>query len=84
MNSTNACIAGTLLASMTIFAAAPAIGVVTASGHFTLDRSRVWGNATLFNGAKIETDAASSEAALRNGVKIHLAANSSASVGTTV
>jgi hypothetical protein len=58
----------------------PAIGVVTASGHFKLDRSEVWGNATLFDGARIDTSAASSEAALRNGVKIQLGSASSASV----
>ncbi len=57
------------------------IGVVTASGHFILDRSEVWGNATLFDGGKIETGAASSGAALRNGVKIQLASASSATVG---
>jgi hypothetical protein len=55
--------------------------VVTASGHFILDRSEVWGNATLFDGGKIETGAASSEAALRNGVRIQLASASSATVG---
>jgi len=59
----------------------PAIGVVTASGHFVLDRSEVWGNATLFDGGKIETGTASSEAVLRNGVKIQLASASSATVG---
>ncbi len=68
------------------FAATPgttkpiAIGMVTASGHFRLDRSEVWGNATLFDGARIDTSAASSEAALRNGVKIQLGSASSASV----
>ena len=56
------------------------IGIITASGHFTLDRSRVWGNATLFSGEKVETDAASSQATLRNGVTIQLASASSASV----
>ena len=59
---------------------APAIGMVTASGHFKLDRSEVWGNATLFDGARIDTSTASSEAALRNGVKIQLGSASSASV----
>ena len=58
----------------------PAIGMVTASGHFILDRSEVWGNATLFDGSKIETSVASSEAALRNGVRIQLASASSATV----
>lgn len=62
------------------FAAAPPIGIVTASGHFMLDRSEVWGNTTLFDGGKVETGPASSEAILRNGVKIQLAAASSASV----
>jgi len=62
-------------------AKSPAIGVVTATGHFILDRSEVWGNATLFDGVKIETGAASSEAALRNGVRIQLASASSATVG---
>src|SRR5512140_301640 len=68
------------------FAAAPspaktaAIGMVTASGHFMLDRSEVWGNATLFDGSQIETTAASSQAALRNGVKIQLGSASSATV----
>jgi len=68
-------------ATSSSIAKSPAIGVVTASGHFILDRSEVWGNATLFDGGKIETGAASSEAALRNGVKIQLASASSATVG---
>ena len=62
------------------FAASRPIGIITASGHFTLDRSQVWGNATLFSGEKVETGTASSQAALRNGVTIQLASASSASV----
>jgi hypothetical protein len=54
--------------------------MITASGHFMLDRSEVWGNATLFDGAQIETRAASSQASLRNGVTIQLGSVSSASV----
>ncbi|MEQ1885341.1 MAG: hypothetical protein ABL967_09790 [Bryobacteraceae bacterium] len=61
-------------------AAPPAIGLVTASGHFTLDHSRVWGNATLFEGGKIDTADASSEAALNNGVRVQLGSASSASL----
>ena len=68
-------------AATSSIAKSPAIGVVTASGHFILDHSEVWGNATLFDGGKIETSAASSEAALRNGVRIQLASASSATVG---
>jgi hypothetical protein len=60
--------------------AAPAIGIVTASGHFNVEGSQVWGNATLFEGATIETGAASSELALRNGVKVQLGAESRARV----
>ncbi len=66
--------------SASVFGAAPAIGIVTASGHFTLQGSEVWGNATLFEGATIETTAASSQLALRNGVKVQLAAGSRAHV----
>jgi len=66
--------------AVSVLAAPPAIGLVTASGHFTLDRSEVWGNATLFDGAKIDTGSASSEAALRNGVRVQLGSLSSASV----
>jgi hypothetical protein len=60
--------------------AAPAIGIVTASGHFSVEGSQVWGNATLFDGTTVETSAASSELDLRNGVKVHLAAGSRARV----
>ncbi|MEI9814413.1 MAG: hypothetical protein WDO18_18010 [Acidobacteriota bacterium] len=63
------------------FAGSPSpIGVVTASGHFTLEGSRIWGNSTLFDGAKIETTDASSELSLSNGVRVQLAAGSIARV----
>ena len=62
------------------FAASPAIGIVTASGHFSVDHSEIWGNSTLFDGATVETGAASSELALRNGVKLQLGAESRAKV----
>ena len=80
VNPATALFAAWLLTPLTMIAAAPAIGVVTASGHFTLDRARVWGNATLFSGGTIATDAASSQTTLINGVRIQLAANSSASI----
>jgi hypothetical protein len=60
--------------------AAPAIGIVTASGHFNVEGSQVWGNATLFDGTVVETSTASSELALRNGVKVQLAAGSRARI----
>jgi hypothetical protein len=61
-------------------AATPVIGIVTASGHFTLQGSEVWGNATLFDGEALRTTSASIELALPNGVKVQLGAGSSARV----
>jgi hypothetical protein len=69
-----------VLISALATAASPAIGIVTASGHFTLDRSLVWGNATVFDGSVIETSSASSEIALRNGAKLQLAKDSRARI----
>jgi hypothetical protein len=68
------------LISALAVAAAPAIGIVTASGHFTLDRSQVWGNATVFEGSIVETSSASSEVALRTGAKLQLAKDSRARI----
>jgi len=69
----------------TILTAAPAfcasgIGVATASGHFTVERSRVYGNSTLFAGAVVETGNASSQLTLNNGAKLQLGAESRARV----
>lgn len=61
-------------------AASSGIGIVTASGHFTLDKSQVWGNATVFDGSVIETGDASSEVALRSGARLQLAKDSRARV----
>ena len=60
--------------------AAPAIGIVTASGHFSVEGSEVWGNATLFDGTMVETTSASSEMSLRGGVKVQLGAGSRARI----
>lgn len=76
-------VARTLLSSLLFSVAAlaaPAIGIVTASGHFSVEGSQVWGNATLFDGATIETGSASSELSLRNGVKVQLGAGSRAQI----
>ena len=69
----------------TVFVAAPAfcaggIGVATASGHFTVERSRVYGNSTLFSGAVVETTNASSQLTLNNGAKFQLGVDSKARV----
>jgi len=73
-------IAAIPLLACSVFAAPQTIGIVTASGHFSVDGSSVWGNATLFDGATVETGAASSELALRNGVKVQLGMESRARV----
>src|ERR1700694_3320566 len=57
-------------------ATAPAVGVVTARGSFTIDASNITGNATLFEGNQIETGKASSQLQLNNGARMQLAANS--------
>jgi hypothetical protein len=69
-----------IFSTATVFAAAPVIGIATASGHFNVQSSEVWGNSTLFDGATVQTDRASSELALRNGVKVQLGAASKAQV----
>jgi hypothetical protein len=68
------------LLSTASLAATPAIGIVTATGHFNVGGSEVWGNATLFDGEAVRTTAASTELALRNGVKMQLGAGSMAHV----
>jgi hypothetical protein len=71
-----------LVFAATAFAGAPAIGIVTASGHVTVERSEVWGNSTLFDGATVETKASSSDLALRNGVRLQFGAASRGRVWT--
>ncbi len=63
-----------------VYAGNPAIGIVTASGHVTVERSEVWGNSTLFDGATVETKSSSSDLALRNGVRVQLGAESRARI----
>jgi hypothetical protein len=73
-------IAGLSMIASVLAAAPAAIGIITASGHFLIERSQVWGNSTLFDGARIETSSASSDLALRNGVRLQLGASSRAQV----
>jgi hypothetical protein len=63
-----------------VLAATPAIGIVTASGHVTVERSEVWGNSTLFDGATVETQSSSSDLALSSGVRLQLGAASRAQI----
>ncbi len=54
-------------------AAAPVIGTVVAKGSFRLDNATVHGNATLFEGASVETTAATSSMELISGARLSLA-----------
>jgi hypothetical protein len=65
-----------LFAGLALGAGAPPLGVVTAKGSFYLDRSPVAGNATVFEGAVIETGKATSQLRLNNGARMLLAADS--------
>jgi hypothetical protein len=58
--------------------AAPVIGTVVAKGAFRLDNATVTGNATLFEGATIETKTAASRMELSNGARISLGTDSKA------
>jgi O-antigen ligase len=54
-------------------AAPPVIGTIVAKGPFRMDNAMVQGNATLFEGASIETTAAGSSMELTSGARIALA-----------
>lgn len=73
---------GTLLfcALSPCFAAGPGIGMAIADGGFQVNHSKVWGNATLFDGNLIETSISASQLKLNSGVKMRLASESRARV----
>jgi hypothetical protein len=56
--------------------AATGIGMVNASGTFTVDHSRVVGNATLFDGTVVETGRAAGDLQLNTGARMQLASES--------
>ena len=58
--------------------AVPVIGTVVAKGTFRLDDATVTGNATLFEGATIETRIAASRMELATGARVSLGADSKA------
>jgi hypothetical protein len=62
-------LSGALVSS---FAAAPVIGIATAQGGFLIDNAPVRGNTTLFEGATVETSAATSLVQLQGGARMHL------------
>ncbi|MEZ5353895.1 MAG: hypothetical protein R2762_14755 [Bryobacteraceae bacterium] len=69
-----------LCAALGIASAADSIGVAQATGGFALNGARVTGNATLFDGATIETDRASSRLRLSSGARIELGPASKARI----
>jgi len=58
--------------------AAPVIGTVVVKGSFRLDHATITGNATLFEGATIETKSAASRIELSSGAKVSLGLESQA------
>jgi hypothetical protein len=62
-------LSGALISS---FAAPPVIGIATARGGFLLDNAPVRGNATLFEGAMVETSAAPTLVRLQGGARMQL------------
>src|SRR5256885_1496834 len=56
--------------------AAIGIGMVEAEGTFQVDHARVVGNATLFDGAVVETGRASGDLRLNTGARMQLASES--------
>lgn len=69
-----------MLAGAAAYGANPSIGMAVANGSFQLDKSRVSGNATLFDGSLIETGAVSSDLVLGNGARLRLGTDSQALV----
>jgi hypothetical protein len=65
-----------IAAAVCIEAASPSIGFVVARGSFQLDNSRIWNNATLFDGSTIETKAVPSRIHLSDGSEVRMAAES--------
>ena len=61
-------------------AASPSVGLAVANGTFQVDKSSVYGNATLFDGSLIETVAVSSDLVLRNGARLRLGSESQARI----
>ena len=72
-----AILAGALPAA---FAAGPALGIVTANGDFLMNNSKVSGNATLTEGAVIETTGVGSSLRFNNGARIDLSGEAKATV----
>ncbi len=70
-----------MAANMTIMmAGAPAIGVAVKNGSFTVNGSRIDGNATLFDGNRVETGSAATRLQLNSGARWRLDASSAGTI----
>ena len=61
-------------------AATPAIGMAVANGSFQVDRMRMSGNASLFDGSVIETANSSSQIQLNTGQRLRLSSETRAKI----
>jgi len=57
-------------------AAGTAIGLAVANGSFQVDRAKVWGTSSLFEGSTVETSASISQIQVTGGADVRLAADS--------
>jgi len=71
-----------LLFIVPVFAAGPNLGVATAEGAFTVNSATVRGNATITEGASIETTMSPSRLSLSTGARFRLDPNSRARIFT--
>ncbi len=78
LQTVEAAIAAMMSLVLTLTGAVPVIGTVVAKGSFRLDNATVISNATLFEGATIETQGVSSHMELSSGAKVSLSAESKA------
>jgi hypothetical protein len=63
-------------------AATPGIGVAMSDGNLLINSAMVAGNATIFDGSKLETRAAASQIRLNGGARLRLAGDSQGTVFT--
>lgn len=82
MTGFRVCLCGVLSLGVVtnLWGASPAIGMARAAGNFAVNRSMVSGQATLFDGALVETGNIASRLELANGSRIELNPNSAIAV----
>ena len=61
-----------------ISAATPAIGVATSAGNIRINDSNTAGNATIFNGTTLETEAAMTRVHMKDGARLEFTSASQA------